>query len=284
MKLIVESGSTKTNWVLVDKNTILKEYDSKGINPYYQTKDEIISNQQEGILRFKDHVSDVKEIFYYGTGITDSVKIKIIEEVLKGFFINVQTVEVNNDLLASARALFGNQNGIACILGTGSNSGHYENQKIVFQIPPLGFWLGDEGSGGHLGKQLVLAYLHNELPKDLRKSFEKKYGQIGRLEILDYAYKQAFPNRYFASFTPFLSENKEDVFIKKMLKNSFNAFLEKYLLKYPNLTSSKVGFVGSIGYYFDKTLQDVFVENNLDLPIILKHPIYNLVKFHSSNL
>lgn len=281
MKLIVESGSTKTNWLLLGNNNKPLEYYSKGINPYYESKDEIIFSQKDDLSQLGDIAHKISEIYYYGTGITDDTKAKVVEEVLKFFFKNAIKLEINNDLIAAARALFGHKPGIACIFGTGSNSGFYDGNKISFQVPPLGFWLGDEGSGGHLGKQLILSYLHKEMPETLRTSFEATYGQKDRIEILNHAYKEAFPNRYFASFCPFLSAHISDDFIQALVQDSFQLFFEKYLSKYENIENYQIGFVGSVGDIFKTQIQNTLLKFNLKNLIFIKSPILNLSTYHS---
>ncbi len=282
MKLIVESGSTKTNWLLLGNNNKPLEYYSKGINPYYESKDEIIFSQKDDLSQLGDIAHKISEIYYYGTGITDDTKAKVVEEVLKFFFKNAIKFEINNDLIAAARALFGHKSGIACIFGTGSNSGLYDGNKISFQVPPLGFWLGDEGSGGHLGKQLILSYLHKEMPETLRTSFEATYGQKDRIEILNHAYKEAFPNRYFASFCPFLSAHISDDYVQNLVLKSFELFFQKYLLKYPNIEETNIGYVGSIAFTFESQLTKVANKYEFDTLKIIKSPINSLGIFHNT--
>lgn len=280
MKLIVESGSTKSNWLVLNKDNTQSAYYSKGINPYYEAFEEIIVSQKEDLEKFGEIRDQITEIYYYGTGITDDSKVKVIEKILVFFFKNAHKLEIKNDLIAAARALFGKKSGIACILGTGSNSGFYDGEKISIQVPPLGFWLGDEGSGGHLGKQLILSYLHKEMPEALRIRFEATYGKKDRIEILNHAYKEAFPNRYFASFCPFLSANVSDEFVQGLIQDSFQLFFQKYLSKYANLENSTIGFVGSVAFEFQNIIKEICQTYKFDKPIIIKNPIDELKNFH----
>jgi len=188
-----------------------------------------------------------------------------------------------SDVIAAARALFRKNEGIACILGTGSNSCLWDGEKISFQIPPLGFWLGDEGSGGHLGKLLMLDYLHKEMPSDILEIFEQKHGVLTRGEILTKAYKEDKPNKYFASFSVFLSENRNNEYCINLIKNSFNQYLEKYLLKYPQLKEQSIGFVGSIAYYYQDILAGVCGENGVTISKIIEKPMDELQKFHEKS-
>ncbi len=222
MLLIIESGSTKTEWRFIkDASAEYETHMSPGINPYYQSPEEIIQAQTEAIAWLSEKA--ISHVFYYGTGITGEEKKDQIRDFLLPYVGEAQ-VSIENDLIAAAHALCGNEKGIACILGTGSNSGYFEGGVLVEQVPPLGFWLGDEGSGGHLGKRLVLAYLHHELPTDLRDLFIKRFGALGRLGILAKAYQGECPNRWFASFSKFLFDHRRHPFCYQLVVNSLRNF------------------------------------------------------------
>ncbi len=283
MILLAESGSTKTDWRLLDDTNPPISVQSAGINPYFQENDQIVAVLQEQLC---PHLvaNTVLEIYYYGTGITDEIKQRAVLTALREVFVNAAKIEIESDVLAAARGLFGRTNGIACILGTGSNSCFYDGQKITFQVPPLGFWLGDEGSGGHLGKQLVLRYLHNEMSHEVRELFEAKYGVFDRMPVIESAYRKPNPNRYFAGFSPFLLENQNQLEIRELIKNSFQLFFEKYLLKYPNISEVPVGFVGSIAHYYRSFLEAEAATHGIEIKQILKSPMAGLVAYHDSKL
>ncbi len=280
MILIAESGSTKTDWRLIDKNKSVQKVQTPGFNPYFQTREEITGVLLETLKPFISEVEGVKEIYYYGTGITDEIKGKIMADALTDVFTGCKKVETYSDVVAAARAVFGEGQGIACILGTGSNSCFFDGEKIAFQVPPLGFWLGDEGSGGHLGKSLILAYLHKELPEGLRTIFEEKYGVIDRITIIDHAYRQPFPNRYFASFSTFVSEHRTDTFMHSLIMNSFLLFLDKYIVKYPDYQKHEVGFAGSIAHYYADFIREAAAQRQVFVGKIVKSPIEELVEFY----
>ncbi|MFM6914267.1 MAG: N-acetylglucosamine kinase, partial [Aquirufa sp.] len=228
MILIVESGSTKTAWRLIkDPASAYESFTSAGINPYYQTTDDIIAAQKEVLTGFTG--LPIQAIFYYGTGVTGEAQCEVIAAAFRPYFPSTCSLEIQNDLIAAARSLCGKEAGIACILGTGSNSGFWDGGRISAQIPPLGFWLGDEGSGGHLGKLLLLSYLHGQMPAEICSVFEKRFGVMDRLTVLDKAYKQAFPNRWFASFSKFLFDHRRDAFCYGLIEQSFDAFISLYL-------------------------------------------------------
>jgi glucosamine kinase len=279
MKLIAESGSTKTDWRLITSDSQVSQYKTVGFNPYYQTAENIVEELQKSLLPNLSETS-VTEVFYYGTGITNDEKASVIKEAICSVFSGVQTIEAHSDMLAAARALCGREAGIACILGTGSNSCFYDGENIAFQVPPLGFWLGDEGSGGNLGKQLILSYLHKELPEELRQKFNKRFGEKDRLEIIENAYQKPFPNRYFAGFSKFIFDNRQHPFMYQLVSNAFGLFFEKYILKYPDYQQYKIHFTGSVAFYYSDILRRVATEKGCTAGIIMESPIAGLTLFH----
>ena len=189
-----------------------------------------------------------------------------------------RAVEIQNDLIAAARSLCGKEAGIACILGTGSNSGFWDGGRISAQIPPLGFWLGDEGSGGHLGKLLLLSYLHGQMPVEIRAVFEKRFGIMDRLTVLDKAYKQAFPNRWFASFSKFLFDHRRDAFCYSLIEQSFEAFISLYLKRYQE--APVVHFTGSVAFYYSDILKKILKKHGLNVGHISEGPMAGLCLYH----
>jgi len=282
MLLIIESGSTKTEWRFIkDASAEYETHISPGINPYYQRNEEIIQAQAKALTWLEGKA--ISYVYYYGTGITGEEKKDQIRDFLVPYVGQAQ-ISIENDLIAAAHALCGNQKGIACILGTGSNSGYFEGGVLVEQVPPLGFWLGDEGSGGHLGKRLVLAYLHHELPTDLRDLFIKRFGALGRLDILAKAYQGEFPNRWFASFSKFLFDHRKHPFCYQLVVDSFTEFLEKYVLKYGQKTEVPIHFTGSVAFYYSDILKRVVSSFNLRVGHISEGPMAGLTLYHKANL
>ncbi|MEK6546767.1 MAG: N-acetylglucosamine kinase [Bacteroidota bacterium] len=278
MILIIESGSTKTAWRYITKtNEAFESYQSAGINPYYQSADEIQIAQADMLGKIKG--MSLRFIYYFGTGITDESKKSIIETVLKPAIGGAQ-LSIQNDLVAAGLSLCGKTAGIACILGTGANSGYFEQGEVQHQVPPLGFWLGDEGSGGHLGKSLLLAYLHHEIPTDLRSLFVKRYGELDRLEILQHAYRGEFPNRWFASFSKFLFDHRKHPFCYQLIEKSFLAFCDLYLLKYPQASTAPIHFTGSVAFYYADILQRVLKAKKLHVGIISEGPMAGLTLYY----
>lgn len=277
-KLIADSGSTKTDWRIINENEVI-EVKTVGFNPYYQDANSIANELKTNLLPYIN--CEIHEVYYYGTGVTNDEKAQVIKDALLQVFPDLKHIEAHSDVVGAARALCGHQAGIASILGTGSNSCYFDGEKIAFQVPPLGFWLGDEGSGGHLGKSLVLAYLHNEMPAEIRTKFEEKFGVLDRLTILENAYHKPFPNRYFASFSRFIYDNLYDEFCKNLARNCFAEFFEKYIQKYPMKTESQVNFVGSVAFYYKDLISEIAETKEIRVGKVLETPIQGLVEFHS---
>lgn len=280
--LIADSGSTKADWLLAATDgTIRAEWNSQGINPFFQDKETISGLLEKEVF---PQVSGVPEtIFFYGAGCADEASGRPVAESLAERFPSAR-VEVASDLLAAARSLCQREAGIACILGTGSNNCLYDGNGIIGNIGSLGFWMGDEGSGGHLGRQLVVAYLHRELPGDLEERFAEAYPGVNRMEILNRAYKQPFPNRYFAGYSRFAGEHRSHPFIQDLLKTSFGTFLDKYVLKHPGARSYPVSFTGSVAWHFRDELIAVLEAKGLIYGKIIQKPIAGLAVYHSKDL
>lgn len=283
MILLVESGSTNTHWRLISsQNKQTRDFHSQGINPYYQSKEEIELAQHSILENLCEE--PIIEIHYYGTGITGDTEKLLLKSIFEKHFKKAQQIIIKNDLESAAISTLGNDSGIACILGTGSNTGYFENGILTYQVPPLGFWLGDEGSGGHLGKSLVLAFLHKEMPIDIRELFIKRFGDLSRTDILHKAYKEEFPNRWFATYSKFLFDYRKHPFIYQIIQNSFELFCEKYLLKYPQINQTKVHFTGSVAFYFSDILRKIVNKHGIIVGVISENPMAGLTLHHKKYL
>ncbi len=276
--LIADSGSSKTDWILISsRGAVLAAFESQGLNPFFQTSELIASIlHREVFPRIPDTPAN---IYFYGAGCTDDQAAKPVRECLEKAYSSA-AVTVASDLLGAARSICQHQPGIACILGTGSNNCLYDGRTITGNIGSLGFWMGDEGSGGHLGKQLVVNYLHNDLPADLQALFSRQFPGTDRLHVLDKAYKQPFPNRYFATFTRFIGEHQSHPYLQELLRSSFDLFLTKYVLKFPDARQYPVGFTGSVAWHFRGLLTDVLEANRLQPGSITQRPLPRLVAYH----
>ncbi len=279
MILIIDSGSTKTEWATTNKNNNYSQsIKTDGINPYYQSLEEIstLINDQFSLKQ-----KSFEKIYFYGAGCNNNDKKLIIEKALLSNFKTNHLV-IDSDLMAACHASCGNSSGIVCILGTGSNSCLFNGKNIQQHIAPLGFILGDEGSGANLGKSLIADILKNQLSPSTIKLFYNNYN-ITEAEILDNVYKKPFPNRYLAKFTSFMSQHIQIKEIENIVLDSFKLFIERNLLQYQNLTKQELHFTGSIAFHFNKQLTEALNKYNLTIKSINKSPIDGLIKFHSQN-
>ena len=278
IKLIVDSGSTKAEWCLVDgkrKKTLF----TQGISPYFLDGAQIQEIVTTGI---KDKLKETvpAEIYYYGTGCSNPNNVKIVKKAIQKVFPNA-AVHVDHDLMGAAKALCGNEKGVACILGTGSNSCYYNGKKIVKNSPGLGFILGDEGSGAYMGRKVVQYYLYNTFDPDLMDRFIAKYN-TSAVEILEAVYKEPLPNRYLAAFVTFLVENRGHYMIENIIEDSFNDFFFNHVYKYRESWTMPVNFIGSVAFGFKDVLKEMCGSYELQLGKVLRNPMEGLVKYHSS--
>lgn len=277
MILVADSGSTKTEWILTNGDGVTKSFRTIGLNPYYIEEVDIKNTISINLLRNFERL-DVKEVHFYGAGCGAELKRLVINNALKELFPQAD-VNVNTDILGAARALFGNEKGIACVLGTGANSCLYDGNEITALVSSPGYIFGDEGSGSHLGKTLITHYFKDTMPKGIKDAFLKKYNLIDS-EILDAVYRNSFPNRYLASFSQFILEHSTDRFVREMIEESFNGFIDNYIRKHKNYKKVDIGFIGSIAYFFKKNLESAFKKQGLEIKVILKAPIEKLAEHH----
>jgi glucosamine kinase len=278
VKLIADSGATKCEWSL-SANGKRKKIVTQGISPYFLDTAQIVALLQKELLPKLKNV-EIQEVFFYGTGLSNPSNVKILKASLKQLFPKAKT-EVNSDLLAAARALCGNGKGIACILGTGSNSCFYNGKKIVKNSPGIGYVLGDEGSGAYLGKKVIQYYLYNTFDEDLRSRFDARFVTTP-MEILENVYKKPLPNRYLASFAIFLAENRGHYMIENIIEDGINDFFFNHLYKYRESWTLPIHFIGSIAFGFRDVLQELCSAYELELGKVLKNPMQGLVEYHES--
>lgn len=276
IKLIADSGSTKTEWCIL-KNGKSRVFFTQGLSPYFLNEEQITSVMKLGVWS-KLKKSGVDEIYFYGTGLKNTGNRQIIRKVLKSVFGKVN-ISVNNDLFGAARSLCGDEKGIACILGTGSNSCYFNGRKIVKNSPGLGYVLGDEGSGAVLGKTLIQYYLYDLMDNELKGRFDDKF-KTTYSEILDSVYKKPMPNRYLASFAVFLAENRGHYMVENILSDCFNEFFHNHLTHYKESYKYPVHFVGSVGFGFRDVLHSLANDYGFNTGNIFKAPMEGLIKYH----
>ncbi len=278
MILIADSGSTQTDWSVVKDGKPIKQIQTKGINPYFQTEEEI-SNEIKSSLISQLDTKDFVAVYFYGAGCTFD-KIEIVKRAIEKNIHVRKDVEVNSDMLAAARGLCGYESGIACIMGTGSNSCYYDGRNIVENVSPLGFILGDEGSGAVLGKLLVSSLLKNQLTSGLKEKFLEQFN-LTVADIIDRVYRKPFPNRFLATFAPFISENLDDPTIHSLVVDSFKSFLKRNVMQYKNHDKLPIHFVGSVAFHFQDLLKEALHEMNVKLGTIIQSPMEGLIEYHS---
>jgi len=279
MILIADSGTTKTEWRIIDQNGKITQTKSEGVNPYYMSASQISEIFEEGL---SDHLnSPFEAIYFYGAGCSSDKNKRIISACLQILFPNAR-IEVDHDLLAAARSLCGAEKGIACILGTGSNSCLYDGHTIIDNVMSLGYLLGDEGSGNYIGRQLLTHYLKSQLPEIVKQHFDKRFG-LQKHEILENIYRSNLPARYFAGFSKFVFQNIHDPFLYKMVYDGFKTFLEANVIKYKDYQQIPIHFTGSVAFYYSNILRQAGTDLGLSIRHIVEGPIAGLTLFYQKN-
>lgn len=278
IQLIADSGATKCEWHLID-GAAEKTIYTTGISPYFLGEQQIIDLINKDLQPHMVGV-EVQEIYFYGSGLGNPKNVTTMVSALRSKF-PLATIEANTDLLAAARALCGNGEGIACILGTGSNSCYYDGNEIAKNVASLGYVLGDEGSGAHLGKKVLQYYLYNTFDANLQAQFDAQFVTT-YMDILENVYKKPFPNRYLATFTSFLSKNRGHYMVENILEDGLNDFFFNHLNKYTQSWTLPINFTGGVAFAFKDVLQELCDSYQLELGTVLKAPMEGLIKFHSN--
>ncbi len=278
MMIIAESGSTKTDWRAVDKTGKIEQFTTLGFNPFHQSSESIAAEIKQNLLPKLS--ASVSEVHFYGAGCSSPSMSGIVEKALNECFNNIE-IHVEHDLLAAARGLCGHEKGIACILGTGSNSCVFDGKYITANIPALGYILGDEGSGAYMGKRLMADYIIGLLPEKLAADFAAKSG-LDKDKIFEAVYQNPLPNRFLASFGKFIFQRIEDPYVINLVRNSFVDFFNRYICRYDGYAELPVHFTGSIAFYFSKILHDVAAEKHVRVGRIIQSPAAALVLYHTN--
>lgn len=277
MKLIADSGSTKTDWRLVSSDGKNQSFQTIGFNPYHISNEEILAELNKSDL--ESIKKEVHEVIFYGSGCSSPSKSNEIKTALQKFFTEA-TISVSHDLLAAARALCGHEKGMVAILGTGSNTCLFDGVNITANVSALGYILGDEGSGAYIGKTFIQALLNKELSQEIEDKFKQHYN-LTLTDVLDAVYKKPLPNRFLAQFTIFVYENKHQPEISTLIDECFKAFFEKHICKYENYQQYQLNIVGSVGYVFKQEIEKIAKNYSVKIGKVIKQPIEELVKFHS---
>ena len=287
MRLIIDAGSTKTEWIVLDGKTVKTRFTTEGFNPNYsdiQSLERLVetrliaSPNDETFFSRRDKSASLQEIHYYGTGCGSEQNCQLITEVFHNRFPEAE-IHVTHDLMAACHAVLGHERGIACILGTGSNACVYDGKDIVGRAVSLGYLVGDEGSGMHIGRAVVRAYFYGFMPEDLRQKFEASYP----LELKDFIqqlYHTPQPSRYLASFAQFAGENQTHPFIHALVKDCFKAFIEAFICRFSDYRTMKVSLVGSVAYHFRDLLRESLDDFGLTMGEVMQAPAEGLIRYY----
>ena len=293
MRLIIDAGSTKMEWILMDGNAVKQRFTTAGFNPNYaeiQCLENIVdlvetrfiaSPNDEHSFSRRDKSASLQTIYYYGTGCGNEQNCQTIKEVFQHHFPEAD-IHVTHDLMAACHAVSGHEKGIVCILGTGSNSCLYDGENIIDRGVSLGCLVGDEGSGMQIGREVVRSYFYGFMPDDLRQKFDNKY----HLELKDFIhrlYHEGQPSKYLATFTKFADENLAHPYINGLVKGCFKDFIKAFILRYEDCKSLKISFIGSVAFYFQDLLRECLTEQGLTMGGVMQAPAEGLIRYYWDN-
>ncbi|MFC2152470.1 ATPase [Bacteroidota bacterium] len=277
MILVADSGSSNTDWIIIENNKIISSFSTKGFNPYFTSSEKISSDLKLEIP--KDiNIDTISKVYFYGSGCSTTEMKNIVKTGLVNFFQN-PAIEVYHDLIGAARALFHNEIGIVVILGTGANTCFYNGNEITKNIPSLGYILGDEGGGDYLGKLFITELLYENIPEIVSSNFYKQY-KHSKSQIMQKVYKESHPNQFLASICKFIFEYRSNEFVNSIITKSFTDLFEKHITKYDDYQNQNIRIAGSVGYYFQDDLQKIAKEFNTKIDLFEKKPINRLAQYH----
>lgn len=273
--IIADAGSTKVEWAVIDETGALSlRFVTPGINAIITPNIDILDIFRS-VAEKISHMKEPNQIFYYGAGCATPQLCLKIETLLRSFWPHSQ-IEVGSDLVGAAKSLLGCKRGIACILGTGSNSALFNGEKVTMNVPPLGFILGDEGSGTALGKRLIKEIFKGFMPEELKNDFFQETG-LSLQEIIERVYREKAPNKFIASLVPFIRKHIQHPFIYNMVIEEFGEFFRRNVALYPDSTEIPVSFTGSIAFYFESELRIAAEREGFKIGTITKNPMDGLI-------
>lgn len=278
MRLIADSGSTKTDWLLLEQQNIICEYQTVGLNPYLNTRETIMKVLRNDLLTSycAGNIKNTTTIEFYGAGCSADSKSKVIENALHCFF-PFADITVSHDLLGAAKAACGNEPGITVILGTGSNSCYYDGKNIVDNVMSLGYILGDEGSGCYMGKKLLQDFLNNDMPKKLQEILIAETA-VNAEVIFENIYKKPTPNKYMASFSEWISKHlSSHTYLHELVSGAFDDFFKQHIIKYANHKTLPLNVVGSVGFAYLDILKEVAGKYECKIGNVIKSPLQGLM-------
>ncbi|MDR1726034.1 MAG: ATPase [Bacteroidales bacterium] len=279
--LIADSGSTKTDWCLVNENGVKKKFTSKGMNPYNISQENLKTEIETAVLPEINNSKTLNYLYFYGAGCSSNVKQDEMKNTFSLYFLNAH-IEIEHDLLGAARATCGREAGICAILGTGSNSCMYDGKNIKENVPALGYVLCDEGAGTNIGKVLLRNYLRHLMPKDIEEQFANQYpGE--ETDFLNRLYRGEIPNYYLASFAKFAMDNQTHPYLRWIIEEAFETFFKNQILRYSQYNKYPISVVGSVGYLARDIFCNVAQRHGLKVKNIIQAPLDALLEYHSQN-
>ena len=280
MILIADSGSSKTDWRVIHSDRRISQHRGIGFNPYYQTSEEMAIQMKDDFLINLE--PEIEEIYFYGAGCSSPDRKNEVSSALRTVFPRAK-ITIDHDLAAAAKATCGHQPGIACILGTGSNSCDYDGVQIIDSRPAPGYIFGDEGGGGYVGRKLLKDFINDEMPAEIKKALIDNF-HLTNTVIQEHVYQKPFPNRYMASFCRFITEHKSSPYCYMLYYNSFQDFFKQHVVKYADYTNKPANFVGSIAYYNSDILRKAASDMQINVNLIIESPIAGLTLYHQESL
>jgi N-acetylglucosamine kinase-like BadF-type ATPase len=277
MIFIVESGSTKSDWVLIDDKNNQSFYSTMGFNPYFHSSD-LIESELKKNSPMMMVAYEITEVYFYGAGCSSDKMNAIVSQGLSRVFMNA-TVHVDHDLVACAYSTYLGRPGISCIIGTGSNSCFFDGKEVSEVVPALGYILGDEGSGSYFGKKLLAAYLYHQLPAHLAADFETTY-EMDKEAILEKVYREPNANVFISSFMPFIAKHSDEPYFQAMIESGFKHFMEVHVCCYPNYKDADIHFVGSLAGIFRSALDRAAASLGVSVTSVIRKPAEGLVNYH----
>lgn len=275
MIAVADSGSTKTDWMIhTPLGTQL--FTTQGINPYFLNAQDILKilTKKKSLQPFAEQVT---EVYFFGAGCSSPDKHEVVSNGLSSFFTKA-FISVDHDLIGSAYATCGNDEGLTCILGTGSNISYYDGENVHNGRHGLGYILGDEGSGTFFGRKVLVSFLYGTMPQDLRIHFAATF-EVTKEIVIENIYQKPFPNAYLATFSRFMAAHKSHPFIQQMLRNGFQEFVDTNIKDYKNYKTLTCSFVGSIAFYYRDELMEVCTKNQIKVGKILQKPIEGIYEY-----
>lgn len=276
MLLVADSGSTKADWLAAENGKITGSFSTMGFNPFFHDAKLVVTELNKN-KAMKKIAKEVKEVFFYGAGCSSNARNKIIKDGLKKFFSNAKVL-VDHDMLGAALSACHNNNGLVCILGTGSNIAYFDGKKLSETRHGLAYILGDENSGSYYGKKLITSFLYRIMPNDLSKAFFAEY-KMTKEKAIKHVYQLPNANVYLASFAKFLSQHKDHPWIQQLVYRGMLEFYETSIASYKEHKSAPVHFIGSIAYFFKDSICKVADEKGFKVGKIIVKPVNDLMEY-----